>query len=94
MARRLISVTKRDCYRLPQLSDFNLYDKKVFGKLDLVKPYHQLPVHPDIEKTAVITPLVFLNFMKAIWTPERRTDIATLHECSFPRIKYGFYFYG
>ena len=63
--RRLNSVTKRDCYPLPQLSDFNLYGKKVFSKLDLVKAYHQIPVHPDdIEKTAVTTPFGLFEFLR------------------------------
>ena len=49
--RKLNAVTKRDCYPLPQLSEFSLFGKKVFSKLDLVRAYHQIPVHPDdIEK--------------------------------------------
>ena len=35
--RRINSVTKRDCYPLPQLLDFNLYGKKGFGKMDSKK---------------------------------------------------------
>ena len=61
--RKLKAVTKRDSYPLPQLSDFNLFGKKVFSKLDLVKAYHQIPVHPDdIEKTAVTTPFGLYEF--------------------------------
>ena len=63
--RRLNSVTKRDCYPLPQLSNFKLYGKRVFSKLDLVKAYHQIPVHPDdIEKTAVTTPFGLFEFLR------------------------------
>ena len=54
--RKLNAVTTRDCYPLPQLSDFNLFGKKVFSKLDLVKAYLQIPIHSDdIKKTAVTT---------------------------------------
>ena len=61
--RRLNAVTKRDCYPLPQLSDFSLFGKKVFSKLDLVKAYHQILVHPDdIETTAVTTSFGLYEF--------------------------------
>ena len=63
--RQLNSATKRDCYPLPQLNNFKFYGKKVFSKLDLVKAYHQIPVHPeDIEKTAVSTPFGLFEFMR------------------------------
>ena len=55
--RALNQITVRDSYPLPQLSSFALHDKHVFSKLDLVKAYHQIPMHPDdIEKTAITTP--------------------------------------
>ena len=61
--RKWNAVTKRDCYPLPQLSDLNLFGKKNFIKLDLVKAYHQIPVHPDvIDKTAVTTPFGLYEF--------------------------------
>ena len=97
--RRLNSVTKRDCYSLPQLLVFNLYGKKVFSKLDLVKAYHQIQVHTDdIEKTAVTTPFGLFEFLRMTFglrnagqTFQRFTN-TVFH--SFPRIRYGFYLRG
>lgn len=62
--RRLNSVTKRDCYPLPQLGNYPFHGKRIFSKLDLTKAYHQIPVHPDdIEKTAVTTPFGLFEFV-------------------------------
>ena len=57
--RRLNNMTKTDRYPVRNLHDFNteLRGKKYFSKVDLLKGYHQIPVHPDdVGKTAVITP--------------------------------------
>ena len=57
--RRLNLVTEPDHYPLPNMADLtsNLHGAKVFTKLDLLKGYFQVPVHPDdIPKTAIITP--------------------------------------
>ena len=63
--RRLNSDTKKDCYPLPKLSDFNLYGKKVPSKLDLVKAYLQIPVHPNyLKKTAVTTLFGLFEFLR------------------------------
>ena len=54
-----------ESYPLPQLSSFALHDKHVSSKLDLVKAYHQIPMHPDdIEKTAITTPFGLFEFLR------------------------------
>lgn len=65
--RLLNLATVPDRYPLPNLRDFtaNLHSAKFFSKLDLVKGYHQIPLHPkDIPKTAIITPFGLYEFLK------------------------------
>ena len=65
--RRLNNITKPDRYPLPYLSDAThfLEGKTIFSKVDLIRGYHQIPVHPsDIPKTAVITPFGLFEFVK------------------------------
>ena len=65
--RRLNTVTKPDRYPIPYLSDAThfLEGKTVFSKVDLIRGYHQISVHPaDIPKTAVITPFGLFEFVK------------------------------
>ena len=57
--RRLNTQTIPDHYPLPNIADVtaNLSGAKVFSKLDLLKGYFQVPVHPDdVDKTCIITP--------------------------------------
>ena len=57
--RLLNARTTPDRYPVPNVHDLSaqLHGCTVFTKLDLVKGYYQIPMHPaDIEKTAVITP--------------------------------------
>ena len=57
--RRLNIVTTPDRYSIPLIADLtaHLHGKKFFGKVDLVKGYHQIPVaEEDIAKTAIVTP--------------------------------------
>lgn len=57
--RNLNAITIPDRYPLPYLHDFTniLASKSIFGKIDLQKAFHQVPVNPeDVPKTAIITP--------------------------------------
>ena len=57
--RRLNLITVPDHYPLPNMADLmsSLHGARVFSKLDLLKGYFQVPVHPDdVSKTAIITP--------------------------------------
>ena len=63
--RRLNNQTTTDRYPVRNLQDFNnhLRGKKYFSKVDLLKGYHQIPVHgPHVKKTAVITPFGLFIF--------------------------------
>ena len=61
----LNQITVRESYPLSQLSSFALHDKHVFSKLDLVKAYHRIPIHPDdIDKTAITTPLGLFEILR------------------------------
>ena len=65
--RRLNEATTPDRYPVPHIQDFTagLAGAEVFSKIDLVKGYHQIPVHPeDVPKTAVITPFVLFEFLR------------------------------
>ncbi|KAJ8375597.1 hypothetical protein SKAU_G00061770 [Synaphobranchus kaupii] len=65
--RRLNDATTTDRYPVPHIQDFSahLAGKLIFSKVDLVRGYHQVPVHPsDIPKTAVITPFGLFEFLR------------------------------
>ena len=65
--RRLNDITTADQYPVPHIQDFSahLHGCKVFSKVDLIRGYHQVPMHPDdIAKTAVITPFGLFEFLR------------------------------
>lgn len=65
--RRLNEATAPDRYPVPNIQDFSahLAGKVIFSKVDLIRGYHQVPVHPlDIPKTAVITPFGLFEFLR------------------------------
>ncbi|KAJ8353208.1 hypothetical protein SKAU_G00207750 [Synaphobranchus kaupii] len=65
--RRLNNATTPDRYPIPHIQDFSahLAGASVFSKVDLVRGYHQVPVHPqDVPKTAVITPFGLFEFLR------------------------------
>jgi len=62
--RALSANTVPDQYPVRHIVDFaQSASQKVFSTIDLVKPYHHIPVHPDyIAKTAIITPFGLFEF--------------------------------
>ena len=65
--RRLNKRTSGDAYPIPHIHDFtaSLAGSKIFSKVDLVKGYHQIPVHSsDIPKTAIATPFGLFEFVR------------------------------
>ncbi|GBL79472.1 Transposon Ty3-I Gag-Pol polyprotein [Araneus ventricosus] len=64
--RRLNTQTIPDRFPIPHAHDFahNLFNKKIFSTIDLVRAYHQIPVAvADVPKTAVITPFGLFEFL-------------------------------
>ena len=62
--RSLNHITVRDNYPMPQLSMVELIERTIFSKLDLVKKYHQIPIHSDdIEKTNLTRPFGLFEFI-------------------------------
>ncbi|KAK7909571.1 hypothetical protein WMY93_014255 [Mugilogobius chulae] len=65
--RRLNNATTNDRYPVPHIQDFSVHlvGATIFSKVDLVRGYHQVPVHPqDVPKTAVITPFGLFEFLR------------------------------
>lgn len=65
--RRLNNATTPDRYPVPHIHDCSVHlaGSRFFSKVDLVRGYHQVPVHPaDIPKTAVITPFGLFEFVR------------------------------
>ena len=65
--RRLNDVKTPDRYPIPHIQDFtaNLSGSTIFSKIDLIKGYYQVPVHPDdIPKTAITTPFGLFEFLR------------------------------
>ena len=63
--RALNAMTVTDQYSVRHIADFThqLAGRKVFSTIDLVKAYHQIPVHSDdVATTAITTPFGLFEF--------------------------------
>lgn len=63
--RKLNSSTALGKYPIPHNQDFSnvLHGKSIFSKIDIVRAYFQISIHPDhIPETAVCTPFGLFQF--------------------------------
>ena len=67
--RALNSHTQMDRYPVPNIQEFSsqLAGSAIFSRIDLVKAFHQIPVHPDdIPKIAIITPFGLFEYVRIL----------------------------
>ena len=78
--RALNARTIPDRYPVPHIQDYShrLAGCTTFSKIDLVKAYHQIPVHPDdIQKTVITTPVRISLYV--LRTPKRCSNFPTFY---------------
>ena len=64
--RSLNVITKPDRYGLPNMKNLSelCHGKVIFSKIDLMRAYHNIPVHPDdVQKTAITTPFGLFEYL-------------------------------
>lgn len=90
--RALNRITVPDRYPIPYLQDFSaaLYNTKVFSKIDLVKAFYQIPVHPeDVKKNSHNNAVWLLrDAPDALWLAQQCTDHATSDGLNSARLEF------
>ena len=88
--RRLNSVTTPDRYPIPHIQDFShaLHNKNFFSKIDIVRAYFHIPVHPDhIKKNCRVHAIRIIRIpISKFWFMWSCADISKIHERNFRRI--------